>query len=1305
MSTRFRSLALVIALVMMVAACVPAFATNGRDYVKSIPVYDNWDEAIAAAEALNEELTGEGAVLLKNEGVLPLASGAKVTVFSAPIPGATSGGFGRGFAGIAAELPGYLAEGGFDVNPVAVNETNVETVGAADIGDYNVAIVLLARGGSEGSDLSVATEELANDAEENVGGWAHKRLALNAQGEAVKHGLMLSATELAVIAKAKETCEKVVVLLNTSNAIEMYNLNQDEGIGAIMFIGRTGTTGHRAVPKLLDGTLNPSGKTADIWYRDFTADPTWYNSIANIQNDAGSNSYISAAGDNSNGLHGVDYEEDIYLGYGYYESVYAEILEGRLSYVNGELAKAAPADAKAEAAAWYADNVVYPFGYGLSYTTFDVTDVKADAPALAAADVASSEGSPASVKTVTVSATVTNTGDAAGKKVVEVYSQPPYDPAAGAEKLAVKLVGYAKTALLNHGESQTLDITVNLQDIAYYCDTAEHDGVKGAYVLDAGDYILYAADNSHCYGEAAPCTAVALDAQAILGLDDFSGNLIQNYFSAENGRYYSIRDKAEGSLWADLNAFSEDMVLLSRADFVGTFPQAPVVTISGTAASDYAEFDPAKDYAAGDVVKVTSVSAGVTGTSSVDYYRFTADHAAGEFDASQVEALSGEYAGGLVFSDEFLALMAYYEEYNLETYLFEYPHFLAGRTYLAGDKCGLAGTKDVYEFTKDYVAPAVIEIKDYAAGDIFRIGDIIYAAAADIEVPDEEEDYEKGDYVSYNNRNYVVTAEIPTGEAINTGSRGGNVSEFTANNLVVMNGEGANVTPYNLEYLADYTVKTDIVNTGAYKYPDALFTGTAGENEAGAAGTCDVTAEMIAGWTQMPSAEAQLEAINAENSDWIWFNELAGIYYNSEDVIAEGRFAGMTGVQVWTKFMNQWQWIDIQNACWQGGNNGTAIANLGIPVGGIADSPTSFNGTYSWCCNTTIASTWNVELGYTQGRLTASLGLLKNSTNMANAKEQWLNPAVNTHRTPFSGRNNEYYSQDGMHAGIFAAAVAKGIQDTGVGSHLKHMFLNDQETNRNSKDLFAWVSEQAVRELYIKPFQMGIQEGGAEGAMSAFARLGAVPTPSNYNMCDELTRTEWGAANFFFHPDMYSPQSNVAGEDLMVRTGHNHAPGGRFSPNGTSGYNAISGHWSADVENPLTGAKGGVLVGKDDEATGQESYLSNNQWYIVRLRAMQMYSEYANQGHSRNGLLLSDYVGETFTAKAGEEVSFSVKYDAAVEFENYAVTEGELPEGLSLDAATGAITGTAAAGEYTFSVTATFDKWITQTNQYTIVIE
>ena len=124
------------------------------------------------------------------------------------------------------------------------------------------------------------------------------------------------------------------------------------------------------------------------------------------------------------------------------------------------------------------------------------------------------------------------------------------------------------------------------------------------------------------------------------------------------------------------------------------------------------------------------------------------------------------------------------------------------------------------------------------------------------------------------------------------------------------------------------------------------------------------------------------------------------------------------------------------------------------------------------------------------------------------------------------------------------------------------------------------------------------------------------------------------------------------------------------------------------------------MIGKDIP------YLSNNQWYIIRFRAMQMYSEYANQGHSRNGLLLSDYEGASFTAKAGENVNFSVAYDADTVYEAYAIAEGELPEGLTLDAATGAITGTTnAKGEFTVSVTATFDKWITKTNTFTIVVE
>jgi hypothetical protein len=192
---------------------------------------------------------------------------------------------------------------------------------------------------------------------------------------------------------------------------------------------------------------------------------------------------------------------------------------------------------------------------------------------------------------------------------------------------------------------------------------------------------------------------------------------------------------------------------------------------------------------------------------------------------------------------------------------------------------------------------------------------------------------------------------------------------------------------------------------------------------------------------------------------------------------------------------------------------------------------------------------------------------------------------------------------------------------------------------------------------------------------------------------------------------MYSPQSNVAGEDLMIRTGHNHAPGGAWTTNpangSNTGANAVSGYWDANVDNPLTGQKGGVMIGRTNEGTGQAAYLSNNQWYIVRLRAMQMYSEYANQGHSRNGYLLSEYKGDqALTAVQGTRISnIDVSFDGDVEFENYVIASGALPAGLTLNENTGIISGTPTeSGVFNFSVKATLDKWITQTNQYRITV-
>jgi len=1269
--------ALVAPLLFQKAEALPNFAIGGNEYVKSVPIFDTYEEGQEAARELNKELTGEGAVLLKNDGTLPLTHKAKVTVFLA----------NSSYSGTGSQLAGNLRNQGFDVNSNTISANNIDRVTDEQIGNYDdVAVIVIARGGGEGSDLSVSVNENADDEHENLGGWQHSRLAKSGDNDR-KHNQMLTANEIKTVNLAKEKFGSVVVLLNTSNAIEMYNLEHDEDVGAIMFIGRTGTCGMEAVPGLLDGSINPSGKTADIWYTDFTADPTWYNSLANAQNDGGSNTYKNTlTGSESDGLHGVDYEEDIFLGYGYYETVYAEILAGRLQFdaskaklteslVKGDFSALSEEARKENADAYYERAVVYPFGHGLSYTKFNVgkpqlveaADFKS---AKLSSGFAGGEKNIADLKELTFKVKVDNVGNRAGKKVVEIYAEAPYDPAVSESKAAVKLVGFAKTRELAPGASQTLKIKVNAQDVAFYSASTEHldaegDNVRGAYVLDAGEYNFYAGQSSHCFND--NYLSIELDNKAVLALDDFSDENIQNLFSEENGRYYSTRKNAncdwngDGAIDSKDVMFTEEMTILDRKDLVGTFPEAP-----------------------------------------------------------KTEEVGGVYVGGLAMTQEFLDLMEYYTNFSLDTWQMSYPSFSITANYAVGDKFGINNSKDLYQVKEAITAPAAAQFRNYAVDEVFLSGSTVYKVIKAIAIPefpayDNTRAYAKGEYLTYQGRRYVVKTAFAAG-GINTNSRRGNVTEVTSiTTFLVTNGENANVqnitTSYQEDIFANKAEKIEEQNTGAYKWSDKLFQGIDGKNATGQAGLYDVTADMILGWSQMADADAQEAAIAAEDSDWIWFNELAGIYYDSKEVISGGRFDGMTGEQVWIKFMNQWTWEDFYRACWNGGANGTARANLGIPNGGIADSPTSWNGTYSWCCNCTIASTWNVDLAHYQGELVASLGLLKNASNMNNAKEQWLNPAVNTHRTPFSGRNNEYYSQDGIHAGYMAAACARGIQERGVGCHLKHMAFNDQETNRNSKDLFAWVSERAAREIYLKPFQMGIQEGGAEGAMSAFARLGSVPTPVNYNLFDLLVRGEWGATRFFAHPDMYSPQSNVAGEDLMIRTGHNHAPGGAWTTNpangSNTGANAVSGYWDANVDNPLTGQKGGVMIGRNNEGTGQAAYLSNNQWYIVRVRAMQMYSEYANQGHSRNGYVLTEYKGDqTLVATQGTRISnIDVSFNGDVISENYVIANGALPAGLTLNENTGIISGTPTeSGVFNFSVKATLDGWITQTNQYRITV-
>ena len=326
-------------------------------------------------------------------------------------------------------------------------------------GYQDAAVVVFSRIGGEGFDLPRAMAESFNG-------------AAVAGASADSHYLELDENEKALLEHVKENFSKVIVVLNVGTTMEIPELKADEDIDAILWIGFPGATGIMALGQILTGTdtegnqISPSGHTVDTWAADFTMDPTWYNT--GIYGSEYGNRYLYNGETTDYAF--VNYEEGIYVGYRYYETRgYEE----------------AAADPQS---VWYENSVVYPFGYGLSYTEFD-WDVSfgTDSGSGITAD-----------DTLEVSVTVKNTGDYAGKDVVELYYSAPYDYEGPAiEKSHVVLGDFAKTDILAPGEEQTLTLTLDVEDMkSYDYADANENGFSG-YELEAGEYRIIIGSDAH----------------------------------------------------------------------------------------------------------------------------------------------------------------------------------------------------------------------------------------------------------------------------------------------------------------------------------------------------------------------------------------------------------------------------------------------------------------------------------------------------------------------------------------------------------------------------------------------------------------------------------------------------------------------------------------------------------------------------------------------------------------------------------------------------------------------------------------
>ena len=496
----------------------------------------NKAEAFANAQEVNLKLAEEGFVLLKNENAaLPMNKGARISVFSKNSVNLSYGGSGSGGFDTSNNKNLYesLNDAGFVINPTLKNfyESSqsgpVRTANSSDLdngdnqkiataetpqskytdavknsyADYSdAALVVITRIGGEGFDLP----RYQGDSEGAV--------SLDS------HYLELDQNEIDLLTAVTDgTFKRVVVVFNTPSSFEATFLKDSayaafaDKIDAAVWIGFTGSNGITALGEILNGDVNPSGRLVDTWAADFTKNPSFVNFGTGCLPDT-TDKYDGGM------YYSVDYEEGIYVGYRYYET-------------RGET----------DGEDWYNANVVYPFGYGLSYTTFDWTVGDASASEIELGT------------TITVPVTVKNTGSVAGKDVVQLYASAPYT-LGGIEKAHKVLVGFAKTKLLQPGESETVTVSFDPYSAASYdYRDANSNGFSG-YELEAGEYTLYVSRNAH---ESEKAIALNLAADVQIGTDPTTDSEVVN-------RYTDSEDFLDSDWQLD--------AMLSRADWEGTWP-------------------------------------------------------------------------------------------------------------------------------------------------------------------------------------------------------------------------------------------------------------------------------------------------------------------------------------------------------------------------------------------------------------------------------------------------------------------------------------------------------------------------------------------------------------------------------------------------------------------------------------------------------------------------------------------------------------------------------------------------------------
>ena len=558
--------------------------TDGADLYTFKSDYTSTSDLLHGIQDVGERMSEEGSVLLKNNGALPLTKDEtqKITLlgFSSyyPVQGGDMGSSFIANTGTDADtvdMVGAFKAKGFGLNQTVADmyealkpqyKSEVQSWGGTveynhitapsttgvfsskepsqaaldgqdagwkdSMNDNNVMIVTIARSASENGSYNPGTAGV--DPTQNL-------------NQTDPLGLSDDERDLinaAVTAKAANG-GKVIVLLNNASAMEVQEIEDNVGVDAILQVGLPGGYGFYGVADILSGAVSPSGHLTDTYAVKNANAPSAQNfgdlQWANANPDISMNDAIVEA-------------ENIYIGYKYYETRYFDTVMGQ--------GNAASTVGSSTGSAWnYDDEVTYPFGYGLSYTTFEQTldNLNVDLEN----------------ETVTANVTVKNTGSVAGKDVVQLYVSLPYtdyDKEHGVEKAAIQLLDYGKTAELAPGASETVTITADMQNMASWDSTADNAaGTKGCYILDAGDYWFTIGNGAH----EAVNNVLAAEGQSVDGTADKAKSW--NLGSQDTTTFATTKNgTAVENQLADMDVnywLPGTATYLTRADWEGTFPK------------------------------------------------------------------------------------------------------------------------------------------------------------------------------------------------------------------------------------------------------------------------------------------------------------------------------------------------------------------------------------------------------------------------------------------------------------------------------------------------------------------------------------------------------------------------------------------------------------------------------------------------------------------------------------------------------------------------------------------------------------